>query len=487
VREALGMLGPTCLLTLAGLGVVVGSGMVRPTLGEALPALGLAYLAGVCAVMLVGIAVISAGASFDLPLFTAVCLMIGAGGFSVAARRAPTGKSPSRQGPQMGADPLARLIKPSLVILGLLIAGYLAVLLLAVAVQPMDAWDGWSLWTRKALLLADFQGVPTQFFAEPAYAFMHQDYPLLLPLLESIHIRAMGEADEAALHVIFWFLMVGFLGALAFLTWRVRSSGAWLSALLAAALVPWAPLQLGTGYADYPMAFLLGTGVLLLGLWLRSGEPSEIVLAALLLGGATSVKNEALPMMASAVLVAGVLLAGGREWARLTRLAVAAAVLVLAVLPWRLWVAVHDLHSDLPLAKGLTPGYLLDRLDRVWPSLKSLSWEFLKQGGWIVPVACLTIALALRNRPARRVALFYILTAAGAFGSVLWAFVITRDELQWQIDTAADRVVVGAVFVLAVGLAHLWSMAGPRPARASPPPDGGQRAALRGGRRVEEV
>jgi hypothetical protein len=467
MREALGIVGPTCLLTLAGLGVLFGAGMIRPTLRAAAPALGLAYLAGVSAVMLLGLAVISLGAGFNVALFTLSCLLFAAGGLLIAARRSNWAPQPNG-GVRPALGPLGWMLRPSLAVLGVLVAGYLVVLLLTALVQPMDTWDAWSLWTRKARILADYDGIPTQFFVDPANAFRHQ-YPLLLPLFESVHIRAMGEVDEGALHAVFWLLMISFLGALAFLTWRVRSSDAWLAALLLGALVPGVYWQLPTAYADFPMAFLLGIGVLLLGLWLRSGERSELVVAVLLLGAAANVKNEALPMVAIALLVAAALLASSREWARLRQIAAAAAALVLAVLPWRLWVAIHDVPSDIPIAKGLTPGFLIERLDRVWPSFKALSWNLFKQGGWIVPVACLTMILAARTRPDRRLGLFYLLTAAGVFISVLWAFMVRPAGLQWQLDNGANRVVVGAIFVLLVGVAHLWSASGDRLARQLAP------------------
>lgn len=453
MRAALGIVWPTCLLVLAGYGVLLGLGIVRLTLRSALPALGLAYLAGVCAVFLVGVALLVAGVGFHLPLFTATCLVFMVGGVLLGARAS----SLSREG-ELGRDPaLPRVVKPSLTILGLLTAGYLVVLLLAAAVQPMDAWDAWSIWTHKAMLLAHFDGLPERFFAGPAYGFMQQEYPLLLPLLESIHLRAMGEENQAALHAVPWLLMVGFVGALGFLTWRVRSSGAWLATLLLAALVPGAYWQLKTGYADFPMAFLLGAGVLSLGLWLRSGQQGELALASLLLAGAASVKIEALPMVAFGFVAAALLLAHGREWAQLRRVVLAGAGVVLMVMPWLIWLAIHDIRSEVPLADGLTPSYLIDRLERLWPAMKALSWDLLKQGGWIAPVACLTIALALRARPDRRIAAFYLVTAAGAFASVLWVFVVKEEALQSQIDNAAGRVVIGSLFILLAGMAQLWS------------------------------
>jgi hypothetical protein len=333
---------------------------------------------------------------------------------------------------------------------------YLVIWLVSYVETPVHVWDGWSIWTRKAMILDQFRGLPRSFFVDPAYRFMHQDYPLLLPLLESVYFRAMGTVDTAAINAVFWLLLVGFLGALGFVaSWNTRAR-IWVPVVLAVLLAPLVYFQLSTGHADVPMGFFLALGVLLLARWTSSTDTRELVLAAIFLTAAASVKEDALGAVLGALLVAGGLIAWERRPALLLRLIAAAAGVAAALAPWRIWVAVEGIPKpDVPIGQGLTPSYLSSRLDRVWPSVEALARQIPKQGGWLVPAAVVVVVVALRMRIARRVAVFYLLTAIFAFGSIVWSFCITRKPLDWQIATSASRVVVGVVFIAVAGLVHL--------------------------------
>jgi hypothetical protein len=133
------------------------------------------------------------------------------------------------------------------------------------------------------------------------------------------------------------------------------------------------------------------------------------------------------------------------------------AGLGLAVLPWRLWLAAHDLSSDLPVAKGLDPGYLADRADRVGPSLRALRHEIFDPGQWmlLVPIAAAIALLVLLSRGARRVSAFYVLSGTLVFASLVWAYWISPYELGWHLRTSADRVVAVLFFIAVAALAQV--------------------------------
>jgi hypothetical protein len=65
----------------------------------------------------------------------------------------------------------------------------------------------------------------------------------------------------------------------------------------------------------------------------------------------------------------------------------------------------------------------------------------------------------LKFGSARRVPLFYLLLVLGTFISVVWAFLIAPNTLEYQIRTSAGRVVVGTVFVSVAALVHLSGLA----------------------------
>ena len=65
----------------------------------------------------------------------------------------------------------------------------------------------------------------------PAYASTHQNYPLLLPMLEATWFRFAGTVDTQAVHVELWLLLIGFVWAAAFVLAR-----------RGAPVVTWAPV-----------------------------------------------------------------------------------------------------------------------------------------------------------------------------------------------------------------------------------------------------
>ena len=225
--------------------------------------------------------------------------------------------------------------------------------------MPMNMWDGWALWTRKALLLTDFQHLAAAFFTDRAYADTHQNYPLLLPLVESIWFRFAGQIDTRAVHIELWLLLVGFVWAAAFLLVR---RGApilvWAPLLLVVALASGTFSQLLSGSGDVPMALFAGLGLLLLGFWISDQRPDQLVLGTLFLAAAANIKNEGVPVAVIALILAGAAARGSRARQHLV---LAAAGLLIAIAPWHIWSAVHGVPSDadVPISKVLDISYKL--------------------------------------------------------------------------------------------------------------------------------
>src|SRR5205085_8030576 len=100
--------------------------------------------------------------------------------------------------------------------------------LFSVGNWPVDKYDAWNLWTRKAELLFVGRHIPLEVFKSAAYygggnapGNVHPDYPLLLPMLEDIHLRGLGRLDVRQVHEVFWLLLIAFVWACGFLASRI--------------------------------------------------------------------------------------------------------------------------------------------------------------------------------------------------------------------------------------------------------------------------
>lgn len=469
MRVDLGPAGVDLLFVLAGLGVLNAIGFLRSSVTDVFAAIGLAFLAGICFVMTLAIALLTIGISFRLPLFVALALATAAAG--LLARRdwlrifrvRPALPRPStviRQGSLQSRVALVTIAG---------FAVYALIGTLDARVQPLNAWDAWSIWTRKAEVLFFTGSLPTDFFASPAYAFMHPDYPILLPVFESVHFRAMGAIDTQAIHIQFWLLLVAFVWSILYLGMRRGTFVQWLPLALAVSIVPSVYGQLFTAYADIPMALLLALGVLLLGEWLVTHDGRMLALSVLFLVGSANTKNEGLMAAVVALVVAAVVTALGPGRARLKPLGIAAAAFLAGIFPWRAWISAEGIHGDIRLRRGLDPSYLVDHAGRVWPSVESLYAQLIDATSWlyIVPFGAAIAIVCLFVRQRRSLAAFYLATGLLAFAALVWIYWISPTvPLDFFLATSSYRVVS---VVTAIAFATLLQVA--PPLRDQPPAD----------------
>ncbi len=475
MRAELGPIVLTGGYCFAGLGVLTSLRIIRPSVGSVVAALGLAFMVGVAVVLLSGIALLCVGAPVNIEMLGILIALIGLGGFGFAwwqaGWRRPSMPNWSRirlwastQSARRAIFVLRDTDAERWVVAGMLVViGVFAVLAYRWAqVQPLQAWDSWSIWARKGTLLFDYSHLPTVFFTSRVYAFMHPDYPLLLPLYESSWFRIVGNANTQSLHAWFWVLFVAFLWATAYVASRVARPAIWAPLVGLLAVTPAIWNQLMTMYADVPMGLFLMVGVLLLGLWIAGRRRRDLALSMIMLAAAASTKNEGLTAAASALAAALIitLVAPAPGLARrraLAPLAVAIAAFAVVVAPWRLWLAAHHITGDMPVARGLEPSFLVNHANRIQPTVNALFTEITNQGNWyyLLPISLALVIAGLATRGLRRIAAFYGLAMLGAAIMVLWAYVINPNELSWLIATSANRTVVGPMLIAVAGTFHL--------------------------------
>jgi hypothetical protein len=464
MRPVLGPLVVVALLTAAGLGLLSAFAPVLASWRRALAAVGLAYLLGVAAVGMIDIALLAAGVSVDLPVFVATCVAVAAGGWLVGRRLRPA--------PAQGdAPPLAareaRLQARWAIALGALLAAFAIIALVRYVQAPLEGWDAWSIWNRKAIVLLNSGSIDPRLFTAPQFAFSHQDYPLLLPFLESIHYRAIGELNTQSVHFVFWTLLVAFPWALASLVARGGRPLLWMPIVLAAATAPAYFTLLGTGYADAPLAIFLATGTLALGYWIEGGSRADLAVAVVLLAGAASIKNEGFIAAILILVVAAIVTLRGVARRRRLDLGLAALVFVVAVAPWRIWLAANHIHGDVSLRRAVSPDVLLHSTNRIWLSIDALYFQLQNQGQWLylLPLSLLVVGAAIALRISRRPAAFYLLSGGAFYVALVWVYWSSTNEIHWYLDTSASRVVEGIAAIAIAALLHL------APRLASAPPD----------------
>jgi len=425
VRVA-GLLGANALMLCTGLGMLPWLGVAR-SWRELVSRCGLAYLCGLVLTGILAAHLALVHVSFGwlaLALVTSVSVVSGAW--------------------HLKGSPRAVWTRPRWTVVGA-VAGLIALLVeygRAFAVAPLDRYDAWAIWALKGHALYAFGWADPTVFAGSEYRFANLDYPLLLPSLEGIDFRAMGAFDTRLLHLQFLLLLVAALAALGtILAGRVHPLLLW-GTLGALALAPAVFDQLLTAYADLPLALVFAVGVAAAGRWLVTDERWALAVATLCFAAALLMKNEGTLFVAAAF--AGLFAAAWRRWRLLT---IAVAVDVLLLLPWKLYVRIHDLQDiNYRLGDSFHPHHL-----GVGPiAFRTLGRELAdpKQWGLLAPIFLVLVVVAA-VRGSRALALFAGVTTLLAWLGLSWIYVISHFEYSAYLDSTKSRVVASIALAAA--------------------------------------
>src|SRR5581483_11850078 len=140
----------------------------------------------------------------------------------------------------------------------------------------------------------------------------------------------------------------------------------------------------------------------------------------------------------------------------------------------------HGIRSSTPIGKGLNPSYLVDRFDRVWPSIRTIV-EKSFSGDWlaILPLVLAVGLIVVAWRMSWSAPLFAGGVLLVVFLALLWAYWVQRPSVHYLLSTSGSRtvttlVVVGGVFLPILGAELLRSYTGRNERRdeSGPPPAG---------------
>jgi hypothetical protein len=279
-------------------------------------------------------------------------------------------------------------------------------------------FDAWSFWVPKAQAIYYFGGLDGRFFHDLA----GQSYPPLVPALEAAAFHFMGAADEVTLHLQFWFLLLGFVGAVVgLLSSRVPPFLLW-PFLLLVLVTPHVVDHALQPQADFLLDEFFGLAALLLALWLKDRSNWELGGAALFLAGAMLTKREGYVLAACALLAALIVTRPHARglWPRLGAVGLVAGA---ATVPWRVLLGVRDLEGGGPEAGGLG---LLAHAERAWPSLRLALSTLFDFHVWLVLAPLLVFAILAGfmrgDRQFSGYAALLSLLCVGAFTWSTWAF-----------------------------------------------------------------
>jgi len=323
-----------------------------------------------------------------------------------------------------------------------------------------QTWDAWAIWLFKAQAFFVDGRIGT--YLERAGEFVGQPgYPLLTPLYSTFLYRLAGQVDPQTVKIVSPVYFFALLAAFYYLVRRIgtlRVAGAATAMLALTVLLARASFDLA-GYAEATLAFYLTVAAGFFYLWLSRGRTLDFAAACLAATAAAWTKNEGLFFLAGFGLIAAAHLVRQRrpwaEWLWLVPLPAAlfgtyAAMRVAAGVEASGFSLIGDYQPEL---FGIALGSMLG---------KAFDWRDF-QLTFPLLLAAIAGGAALRARLA-----FWTLPALVLWqmAGALLAYASGRNEIQWWLETSADRLLaqVAPLCLLAAATAFsLWD------AKPSPP------------------
>jgi len=304
---------------------------------------------------------------------------------------------------------------------------------------PLWEWDFWAIWGLKAKVFLRYGGIDWKFLESPWNAFVHPDYPLLVPL----NFDFVALLNEAWSDRWLGLLSVAWAAALLLI---IRGLASDESSTVTAALVTLTVTGLAAsrypGLAEGPLIAFGVAGLLFVRRALQTDDAAAWRHGAILLGLAASTKNEGLALLVSVTIALLIV-----RWRAVVRLWPSFAIAV----PWLILRATHYLPTD--IASGSAIGRVFYRLRYAGEILMYLAAHLYEPWFW----GAILLGLLIVPAVARRAEAFVLLATAIQLIFYIGSYFATPHDARWHVATSwprlTDQIAIPITYVVFMTLA----------------------------------
>jgi hypothetical protein len=316
------------------------------------------------------------------------------------------------------------------------------------AVEPHGDWDAWAIWNLRARFL--YRGYPEYWrdAFSPLLGWSHVDYPLLLPLSVARGWTFAGRETTAVPAVLAGIFALGIVVAAAASVGRARS---WSRGLMTAAAILASPAFMkysSSQCADVPLAFfILATFLSMSRAFESPPNPGAWLMAGAAAGLAAWTKNEGLLFLVICVTVLAVRSMGGDRRGGLKcagRVLLGALPMIAALMALKALAPGNDLLQA-QSAQSLVTGFgSLDRVAAVVAGIGQVLWSGGAGAVGVLPIVAGFLFVVGLDRPPNPVPAIGLITMGLLVAGYAGVYAITPHDLEWQLKTSLDRVMLHA-------------------------------------------
>lgn len=218
-------------------------------------------------------------------------------------------------------------------------------------IKPIESYDAIAIYAIKAKIFYLAKSIPADFFSNLALHFPHPDYPLNIPLSETLVYLFLGNLNDQLVKILFPLYFIGILVMLYYAIRRFASNNYSLIFTFLLASVPQFNAYATNGYLDLPLAYYYFLSTLFLFRWFKNEDEIQfLLLSAVMVSLSAWTKNEGLMYCAINIILILIFFMLEHKMTRreLSCLAVYIGMILIIQLPW-LWVkwAAHLANSDI--------------------------------------------------------------------------------------------------------------------------------------------
>jgi hypothetical protein len=248
-------------------------------------------------------------------------------------------------------------------------------------IAPMESYDAIAIYAIKSKIFYLARSIPADFFTRIASFFPHPDYPLNIPLSETLCYLFLGSLNDQLVKVIFPFYFVGILVILYFAIKRFAGQAYALLFTFLLATIPQFNEFATNGYVDLILAYYYFISMLFLFTWFQEQDTKFLVISAVMVALAGWTKNEGLMYCGINIILLFIFSALSRKKQILYPL-IYAVIIAAVLMPW-LWIKASTGMFNNDIELGGAHSFNLARMfRRVMPTLYVFQKQFFGLKKW---------------------------------------------------------------------------------------------------------
>lgn len=311
-------------------------------------------------------------------------------------------------------------------------------------IRPIESFDAVAIYAIKSKIFYIARTIPPDFFGKFAKIFPHPDYPINIPLAETLSYISMGSMNDQLVKLIF---PLFFVATLCLVYYSIRRFSTRTYALFFAFIlssIPQFSAYATNGYHDMVLSFYTFGSTLFLILWFEERESlGFLMLSAIMSGLAAWTKNEGLLYCVTNTLVLTVFYIA--NWRVITRremrlFFIYLGVIVAILAPWAIAKARgHISNEEIDLAR-LTPTFVAGQLHKMKIILYEFQKEFFGPKKWLLvwPFAALAIVLNLK-KAFKGVNKYIALSLVLTIGGYMLMYMISKVDTAYFVSKTWSR------------------------------------------------